>query len=192
MSARSIAFTVLKTKTQKHISTQMRIICGLSLLECLIVVSLIATLIFSSVFAYQQWVTRNQLIILTNHFIDALRYARMMAITHDTTVTFCPRSQSYATCGADWRQGILILNQKNQQVFRVLSAVPKNDHIYWKSTLGESDNLRWRANGFTRGQQGSFLICGGYHALSAQLIILRTGRIRSVIGKISACDDPSN
>lgn len=192
MNARSITLTVLKTKTQKPISTWMRTSHGLSLLECLVVVSLIATLIFSSVFAYRHWVARNQLMVLTNDFVDALRYARTMAITHDTTVTFCPRNQSQSACGTNWQAGTLILNQQNHHIFRILPAAPFGYHIYWKSTLGESDRLRWRSTGFTRGQQGSFLLCSDHHAMSAQLIILRTGRIRSVIGKISACDDPQN
>ena len=76
----------------------------------------------------------------------------------------------------------MIVNEENQQVYRVFSAIPSVYQFKWKSTLDDSNVLRWRADGFTRGQQGSFYLCAANNQMpSAQIIILRTGRVRSII-----------
>lgn len=150
--------------------------------------ALMATLFFSCLLAYQHITNRFRLSSWVNNFVSALHFARVTAMTSHTTITLCARD-SKNTCGSNWQAGQLVLDENNQHVFRVLSAVPNGYELTWKSTLGQSDALRWRANGFTRGQQGSFLLCSDqqHDNLSAQIIILRTGRVRSVIGKIPEC-----
>lgn len=161
---------------------------GLTLLECLIAIAISCILLFSAITAYQTWVRKNQIKTLVDQFTDALEYARDSAITLDSTIVFCP-DHGDGACGSHWTAGQLMMNEKNQKVLRILPAMPNPYHLYWRSTLGDSSKLRWRANGFTRGQQGSFLICSSqqHHAKSAQIIILRTGRLRVVIGKIAGC-----
>lgn len=152
---------------------------GLTLLECLLVISISLILLFSASVAYREFVHQNQLSTLVNNLTDALEYARDEAITKHMTVAFCPRNAD-DRCGSDWQQGQLIIDKKNQRVLRVLPSMPKQYHLSWRSTLGDSADLEWRSDGFTRGQQGSFFICAA-KGLSAQIIILRTGRLRIVI-----------
>lgn len=153
----------------------------------MIVLLLSAILLLSSVLSYQFFIEKKQLTTLVNQIVSALQYARSTAMTEQTTITFCPQGLQN-TCGSTWQNGQLILDEKTQQVFRVLSPLSPHYRLIWKSTLGESDALRWRSNGFTFGQQGSFFICKS-HAESAQIIILRTGRIRTEMGLIPTCDD---
>ncbi len=141
-------------------------------------------LLFSAATAYRAFISKNQLSALVNQFTDALEYARDTAITAHTTVTLCAKGNN-DHCGFHWQNGQLILNEKTQHVLRVLSAMPNQYQLLWRSTLGDSDALRWRSDGFTRGQQGSFYICG--KKLSAQIIVLRTGRLRVVTGEIVGC-----
>jgi len=136
--------------------------------------------------AYREFVHQNQLSTLVNTLTDALEYARDEAITLDTTITLCPKNAE-GSCGSNWQQGQLIIDKENQRVLRVLHAMPKQYQLLWKSTLGDSSHLQWRSDGFTRGQQGSFFICAT-KGPSAQIIILRTGRLRVVTGKISRCE----
>src|SRR3990167_3099997 len=154
---------------------------GLTLIECLIVITLSCILLFSAAMAYREFISKNQLSTLVNQFTDALEYARDAAITTQSTVAFCPRNKD-ETCGSNWQNGQLIVDEKNKNVLRELPTMPSQYRLYWRSTLGDSSELRWRATGFTRGQQGSFLICAdqSHHAVSAQIIILRTGRLRVV------------
>lgn len=164
-------------------------IIGLTLLECLIVMALSCILLFSAVTAYQTFIRKNQLSTLVDQLTDAMEYARDAAITLQTTITFCPKNND-EQCGSHWQQGQLIIDERNQHRLRELPAIPNQYHLYWRSTLGDSGSLRWRSDGFTRGQQGSFLICAPAHHLgvSAQIIILRTGRLRVLIGKIAGCN----
>lgn len=164
----------------------MQVMRGLTLIECLVVMAISLILLFSASMAYREFIHQHQLSTLVNDFCDALEYARDEAMTLDTTITLCPKN-SADHCGSDWRQGQLIFDTKNQRVLRVLPALPKQYQFKWKSTLGDSSHLQWRADGFTRGQQGSFFICA-LTGPSAQIIILRTGRLRRIIGKIPACE----
>lgn len=166
----------------------MKNLYGLTLLECLIAIAISCILLFSAITAYQTWMQKNQLTTLVDQFTDALEYARDSAITLQSTIIFCP-DHGDGTCGSHWSAGQIIMSEKNQRVLRILPAMPNQYHLYWRSTLGDSTELRWRTDGFTRGQQGSFLICSSqqHHAKSAQIIILRTGRLRVVMGKITAC-----
>ena len=162
---------------------------GLTLIECLIVIALSCILLFSAAMAYQKFVNKNQLNTLVEKLSDALEYARDEAITSQSTISFCPKNED-ETCGSDWQNGQLILDEKNKQVLRVLPPTPNQYHLTWCSTLGDSSELRWRSDGFTRGQQGSFFICErkAHQKLSAQIIVLRTGRLRVVMGEIPGCD----
>jgi type IV fimbrial biogenesis protein FimT len=160
---------------------------GLTLLECLIAMALLVILLFSSVAAYRYFVSKNELNALVDQLTDALVYARDQAITSHTTITLCP-NQADAHCGVNWEGELIIWDEKNQRVFRRLPAIPAMFYLKWKSTLNDSARLRWRSDGFTRGQQGSFYICAqSDDAPSAQIIILRTGRLRVVIGKMTSC-----
>jgi type IV fimbrial biogenesis protein FimT len=158
---------------------------GLTLLECLLVISISLILLLSASIAYREFVHHNQLSTLVNNFTDALNYARDEAITKDMTITLCPKNAEN-NCGSDWQQGQLILD-KDKHVLRILPSMPKQYHLSWRSTLGDSNHLQWRSDGFTRGQQGSFFICAT-KGRSARLIILRTGRLRVMTGKIPGCD----
>ncbi len=147
-----------------------------------------AMMLLSSVVAYRTFIEKNQLTSAINNLISALQFARLTAMTSERTITFCARGVDNQ-CGSDWQRGLFILDEKNQSILRYVDAVPTGYQLRWKSTLGETDALRFRANGFTRGQQGSFLICNKTksHASSARIIILRTGRLRSEVGQIAGC-----
>lgn len=163
------------------------------LLECLVAIMLTGLLLFATISAYYEFTHKNQLSILVNDLTNTLEYARNSAITLHTNIIFCANNGEGA-CGSNWQNGQLILNENDQKVLRELPLMPSGYHLFWRSTLGDSVALRWRSDGFTRGQQGSFFICGrkDHFASSAQIIILRTGRLRVETGVIAGCDDLMN
>ena len=119
---------------------------------------------------------------------DSLEFAHESAVTLHTTTVFCPKKDN-TSCGTNWQNGQLILDVHNQRVLRILPAIPAGYALDWRSTLGDSADLRFRSDGFTRGQQGSFFICNQKNAaFSAKMVILRTGRVRVVTGNIAECD----
>jgi len=147
-------------------------------------------LLFATIGAYREFTNKNQLATLVTDLTTALEYARASAITSHADIIFCANNRE-GGCGSNWQNGQLILNENKAQVLRELPAMPGGYHLFWRSTLGDSVALRWRSDGFTRGQQGSFFICGrkDHPASSAQIIILRTSRLRVVTGIISGCDE---
>ena len=149
-----------------------------TLLECLITLALTLILFSATLMTYHHFVNKNQLSVLVNQLTDALDFARDSAITTHQTMTLCAQ-ETENSCGTNWEKGQLILDQQHKTV-RILPAPPMNFNFDWRSTLGESDKLRWRSDGFTEGQQGSFFIRG--QGQSAQIIVLRTGRWRVVWG----------
>jgi type IV fimbrial biogenesis protein FimT len=159
---------------------------GLTLLECMVVIAILLILLFSASMSYRDFIHRHQLSTLVNNLIDNLEYARDEAITLDATITLCPKNAG-GRCGLHWQKGQLMLNKSNNHILRVLPKMPQSYRLFWRSTLGDSTTLQWQSNGFTRGQQGSFFICAR-HAPSAQIVILRTGRLRAHIGKIAQCE----
>jgi len=159
----------------------IRINAGFSLLECLIVITLTVFLLLSVVIGYRQWIVHYQLNSLVSRFEDALSYARDSAMTLQTTTEFCPNNGDNQ-CGVDWQQGQLIIDTQNQHVLRVMPAISSGYAFNWHGTLDDSTKLRWRSDGFTRGQQGSFFIRDQHNKNSfVQMIILRTGRVRVVM-----------
>lgn len=115
--------------------------------------------------------------------MNALNYARNTAMTLHTTTVFCPKKES------DWQSGQLIKDANNQRILRALPAIPSSYYFMWRSALGASADLRFEPDGFTHGQQGSFLICNRVkNAQSARIVLLRTGRMRVEMGSVAACD----
>lgn len=154
----------------------------------MIVIILLGLLLFATASAYREFTARNQLSTLVNNLTNALDYARASAVTSHTGITFCADGGD-GMCGSNWHNGQLILNDNNHRVLRSLPPIPNGYRLFWRSTLGESADLRWRSDGLTRGQQGSFFICTrkGHFVSSAQIIILRTSRWRVVTGVVSGC-----
>lgn len=155
-----------------------------TLLECVLVMAIIVALLVTCAMGFHTFVARNTLSSLIIDEESALRYARVMAIVSHHAVTLKPIKND------DWQSGQIIVDMQTQKILRVLPAIANPIHFFWKSTLDDSLALMWRPDGMTAGQQGSFYFCNiQNNALSAQIIILRTGRLRHVIGAVLGCQD---
>lgn len=151
---------------------------GFTLFELLLAISILSILILSSVVTYRHVVLQNQLIFTVDRMVSALRYARIQAINEKMPVVLCP-NQNNTTCGKNWQNGLLVTDL-NHHLFHIVSPFSTGFHIAWRSSLGDNDSIEFQSDGLTHGQQGSFLICGPFgRNLSAKIIVLRTGRVRS-------------
>lgn len=75
---------------------------GFTLIELMIVLTLIAIMAGIGVPGFQTMVQNNRLTTTTNSLLSALQYARSEAVTQRTAVTVSPLN------GADWESGALI------------------------------------------------------------------------------------
>ena len=143
--------------------------------------ALFVALSFFSLIAYRHLIAKNRLNKMTDNVVDILQYARFMAITHHAMMTVCAKGVDDTHCGVNWKNGALVIDEKHRRVLRLLPAFSQAYRMGWSGTLGATQTVRWRSNGFTDGQQGRFFIedtCASTGWV-ANIFILRTGRIRS-------------
>lgn len=111
-----------------------------------------------------------------NQIITALHYARSEAVLRQEPVKFCP-SDNHIQCGGNWRNGQLV-TAVSGKILQAYPGLPSSTHLFWKSSLGDNENIRWLPSGFTAGQSGSFYYCPRDLRYAKRIVILRSGRIR--------------
>lgn len=152
-----------------------------TLIETLLTLSILLIFTITTVVIYRAVIVRYELRAVIETLLDGLQDARMMAITQHTTLFMCPKSAN-RQCGNNWSLGQWIVNPRTQQCLRVLPAVPVGYRLVWRGSLGRNQAISWRSNGFTDGQQGSFLFFQGSDKPVGRIVVLRSGRLRSEIG----------
>lgn len=159
---------------------------GLTLLELLICLLLLATLGTLSLPNIKDIVAQKQSDQVMRTLVDALTLARTVAISSGTLVTLC-KSTDGLQCGGNWHDGVLLFSDRNGD-----REINQDDSVRRYFTFPDNGgNLRWRAfqnrqylqitnQGFTRFQNGNFLYCPANKKpeLARQLIINRSGRGR--------------
>lgn len=160
---------------------------GLTLLELVVTLALIAIITTQVVPGFQNLMARHQVAIESQRIATALSTARSTAITRGTTITLCP-SRDRQNCLADWSAPLLII-QGNADA----KLIDGDDEILQVleegriASVGFRNNysaIRIPANGWPRGYNGTFSICG-HHGVSAGLVMNATGRLRAGTAK---CD----
>lgn len=154
----------------------------MNLLETVVAITLSCILLLSATISFHALFSDNQLQNDVEQCVAALLFARSEAITLQTRVSVLPNQ-------SDWQSGMRMINQNSHTLIRVFSFASNQYQIDFRGTLGKSSELVWRSDGMTAGQQGSFFFCNKQDSQkkSAQIILLRTGRLRVVIGNIGGC-----
>ena len=162
---------------------------GFTLVELLLVLSILSILLGLSLPNFQAMYAQRQADVVIRKVSKAIQLARMSAIRTGQLVTLC-RSDSGVECGGQWRDGIIVFSDRNGD-----RKINQDDVLQQFITFpGINGSLKWRAfqnrqylqitnQGFTRYQNGNFTYCpnNGDASLARQLIINRTARIRFAI-----------
>lgn len=152
-------------------------IAAFSILELMIVVSLISLLLLITAPHLQNLLLNNQGVTVVNNLIAELNFTRSEAIKNRMLVRLCA-SGDHATCGGNWRDGQIIITEKDR-VLRVFPALNKNDTLVWNSSLNKDNYIEFNDYGMTNGQTGTFTYCPQGKKEFAQAIVLnQTGQIR--------------
>lgn len=113
-----------------------------------------------------------------NVLVRSLNYSRVLAITKAQRVMLCPKAQGRETCGKDWKQGINIyLEVNNQSVLHQVIDGFEGAELRWNRN---SQKVLFEVDGMLKSQNGSFF----YQYQSKPLIKKRvtlssTGRVRA-------------
>lgn len=149
---------------------------GFTLFELIVTISIVAILLLVTIPAMNHIVEKNRSDALINQVMTALRFARAQAVVKHEQLTYCGSSDLKA-CDGDWHAGQIVIDEKRGVVLRVFGSLAHGYDLSWHGSFGRNNALQFKADGFTNGQQGSFLISKGAKRL-ASLVIMQTGRTR--------------
>lgn len=156
----------------------MNSVRAFTLIELLISISILVVLSLISVPSIYSLVMSNRATSVVNNIVSALQFSRSKAIENGKIVKFC-KSANHKTCGGNWEDGQIVIDESNNEIFRVFSALPKGDKLIWNSSLKKEDYVEFSAIGSTNDQDGTFSYCPhGEKKYAVAIIINQAGRIR--------------
>ena len=163
----------------------MRNYRGLTLVELLISISLMAVLLASAAPGYRQFVERQQAAGLHNRLMAQFAFARSQAILQRANTVLCPSDLSQERCraGGDWGERWLVFVDSNGNLQRdnnetVLSVDAADLPSGWRLVSSAyRPRVRYRPNGMAPGSNLSIRLCKGSAPYSA-IVMNNAGRPR--------------
>ncbi|HET6563765.1 MAG TPA: GspH/FimT family pseudopilin, partial [Xanthomonadales bacterium] len=157
---------------------------GFSVLECLVVISILAILLVQGVPALREYGQRQRMSAAMHALHSHLAMARNDAVRFNVEMVICPGEKT-SGCRNDsaWDSGWLIFEDLNgdrayQSGERLLATEPGLENIMVRSTTGRR-YLRFVPNGSSPGSNSSISFCDLRGAVAARkLVISNLGRIR--------------
>lgn len=154
---------------------------GLTLIELIVAITLLAILFTTAIPRYQQFTARNEVAAEVMRIKTALALARNTAVTRRHVIAVCPvASPEAGECEKqDWSLPIAILDGQAEkgkladvEVLRVLE--PSRGPTI---TFNRDYPVRYQSTGWSRGHNGTFTVCGR-HGHGVKIIINNMGRVR--------------
>ena len=153
-----------------------------SLIETMVVVSIIAITTSLAVPAFEKSISRTQIESKTNIVYDVFQLARSTAITHGQYISICP-SPNGQICSREWQQGLMAFIDIDRD--RQLSG---NEKIITFQPTTSATTLHGNQRYFTynplgsiKGRLGSLVVCPTKNSgknLSTRLFVSQMGRVR--------------
>jgi type IV fimbrial biogenesis protein FimT len=168
-----------------HATTPRRI-RGITLIETLFTLALVATLLAIAVPAFGTLIARNESDVSRGAFVTALETARLFAITRSRHVVVCPSAdQQYCGRTTEWQHGWIVFidadhdgaRDDGEDLLSVAQAEPAGVAIV--SSAGRR-RVDFHPDGGSPGSNATFTICDTNGAASAQAIVVNNaGRTRT-------------
>ncbi len=158
---------------------------GVTLLELIIVMAIIAVSITLAIPSMKAFTVKNRITAQVNTLALAIRMARESAIMKNYIVTLC-RSADQLQCGGNWHDGMILFADKNRDhlfngsdtLIAGFENFPAGDVIFWRS-FQNRQYLQMSPRGTTRYQNGTFTYCPKEGLEYARGIIINAaGRVR--------------
>lgn len=155
-----------------------------TLLELLIVLTIIAIISCAAFPAYQTLIIRMHAKAEIFSLYRAIQLTRSEAIKNNAIATICP-STDHLHCGGNWQDGYLVFidNRGDGQVDaedKLVKYFPPMQNmgvIEWKS-FPKHCYLQMAPSGFPNNQNGTFYYTASSGAYKISLIVSKVGRIR--------------
>ena len=157
---------------------------GVTLIELLIVIAIVAILTTVGVPSFQETIVRSRMAAQSNEFLSALNYARSEAIKQGQSVTLC-RSASGTSCASSgsWESGWLAFTDPNgnatmdtgDALIRVWPTLSAGFTL--KGSANVAGVIRYDARGMAQ-NTGHLLMCKSSQINGARAIVVTTARPR--------------
>lgn len=176
---------------------------GVTLLEALIALLLMAVLVSGAVNGVSSWLARHRLITFQHDIYHALMLARHHAVSHGAWVVVCPLS-GHGGCAlpeGDWNHGWRVFETSGSydcqlggdgrcshggRVLLEHGPVPGDLHIEVNSHLAR--RARFNAMGLSHGYNGRLTVCSRQSVSPLGLVIAQSGRVRKArAGEVLPC-----
>lgn len=158
---------------------------GFTIIELLIVLALVGILGLVAVPGMQDLLQKSKTTASINQLSGLVRYARNLAITHNTNVTLCPSQNGESCENSPWHDGVLLFTDQNtnskvdgmDKVERFMRPFVNSGSIRWGSLRNK---VHFNGRGMARGTVGSFIYCPENRdpLLAESLVLSFQGRLR--------------
>jgi type IV fimbrial biogenesis protein FimT len=160
---------------------------GFSLIELLIILTLITIIATFTIPAYKNLITTTSNQTLRAQLQHAIHLAQSEAMTRGVTITLCGTADS-ANCDDNWQHGIMLFIDETEagvpvnktDVLYIFNHDVKSGNLFWHSAYNVN-YLQLDPSGMTNGENGKFWYCSraAKHADWA-LLIGEAGRMREL------------
>jgi len=167
---------------------QLRRQRGLTLMELLQTVGIVAIVLSFGVPSMTSMVRKNQAVTYTNEILSTIHAARSQAMQNVVQITICKsKDQVRCTAGANWRTGWIAFADRNQNQVRdmgddaeeIVYAHARLDDSYAMQSDAFADWIAFRPNGMaigSNGNAGMIELCNSSHPdVNRAVSISRTG-----------------
>ncbi len=150
---------------------------GLSLVELMIIVAVLAIVSQIALPAWQHFIDRQRSQALQHSLERSVYQARNLAISHKTRVELCGSSDGQ-NCSNDWTRGWIIRryerNHSQPEVIARHQQDPQHLQLKWS---GFQPKILYQPGGLSTASNGRFFVCKD-QSIDWQLILNRQGRLR--------------
>ncbi|MFC2993477.1 GspH/FimT family pseudopilin [Halomonas tibetensis] len=161
---------------------------GLTLIELIVVIAVLAIITTVGIPNFQQFTARNEVAAEVMKLKSALSMAQTHAIMKRSTVTLCPSADRTSCSNGDWSLPLLVIHGRaesgdiNGEILRHFNPGRVESVTY------RNDNrpIRYGRLGRPAGHNGTLRICGRM-GTGASVIVSNFGRVRVVSGRPSEC-----
>lgn len=157
---------------------------GFTLVELLVSLTVLAILLIFAMPSFKNMLMNNRILAQQDALTHSLNYARNVAISQNTQTVVCPLGTAgSSTCGNDWQNGWIVVNQPAVGVATLLQSNASGSNAPTLSMVpigaAGTNSVTFDARGIST-TQANFTLCDTRGSTFAQSVeVLPTGFVQS-------------
>ena len=146
----------------------MNAIKGFTLIELMIVLTIIASLLSLTIPSFNSLLQKYRSYHVVSALYQHLNYARAEAVTRSKVITVCGTDDNTTCNGSkDWSDLLILIfvddngngdTDDEETILKIFDLKQEGGTLFWRSFRNKS-YLQWLPNGFTNYQSGNFTYC---------------------------------